>query len=282
MASESAADAPRTIQHGSHMDLVMERYGFNPNHFLQEVTDSVNEAVADSIQVLEMSIRGGLGEDVVSTTEFEDGLQSLETSLFQATDIATDMFETFIPGVLFAVPPDLPSVALPELEGMDFTASENELDEEISALEKTLTNNIVYLQFLRDHKKEVSEDIRRVNQVHAICTSVADKTSRHPMWPTSQSFNELAALVREAVDLKDYVELRQRNPAISRKIREMASDNKVIQDNVMQYLKLKQEQAAQAPNEGLASINKPTDPRILATIDTDSYGVEQILGSIAS
>jgi kinetochore protein Mis12/MTW1 len=128
--------------------LLPELLGFSPQLLLDDIINSANDAVTETVDAMEEFLqrwaeeRAEAAGDWDSTQEVEQGLVSFQTLLESHTDIAFDFFEAWSLRNIFAFPADLPIVTRHH-EGLNLEETperEMELLAEIEELRRKIDN----------------------------------------------------------------------------------------------------------------------------------------------
>ncbi|KAJ3278549.1 hypothetical protein HDU76_009847 [Blyttiomyces sp. JEL0837] len=141
-------------------ELLVDHFGFEPVEFIDDVINSVNSLMYQTLSALEEFVEDQIGEEEASA-----GMVAVETLLENAIDKNLDIFEVFALKNVFKIPNDI-SLRLPHYEGIQEDATKEDLiraDQEVEYFEHkmkaklhTLNQEIPLLMTLRDEITRIS------------------------------------------------------------------------------------------------------------------------------
>ncbi|TPX38817.1 hypothetical protein SeLEV6574_g07607 [Synchytrium endobioticum] len=128
-----------------NMETITEHLGFAPSQLIDDVINSVNELLYQTMTELAKFVDDELlnigdEENDGNDQEAEHGMTEIETLMENAIDKNFDKFELFVTKNVFAIPPGL-NIPSPQYQGLNLNvkpAEEDEIDRELMAVRTRL------------------------------------------------------------------------------------------------------------------------------------------------
>ncbi|KDQ53724.1 hypothetical protein JAAARDRAFT_161413 [Jaapia argillacea MUCL 33604] len=172
--------------------LLPEILGFSPQLMLDDIINSVYEAVSQAVDAMqglldkEVQRRAGSDASTETALELEQGLVAFQTLLDSHADIAFDFFEAWSLRNIFAIPADLP-VVVPHQRGLNLDhppEREQELMAEVEELRRKVDNmrrlQRLYTRAVRKSAVQLRHSEQRLERLSFLHSPAMDTLSTLP------------------------------------------------------------------------------------------------------